>query len=46
MSLQGSCEEIIEPTKLEFNYNILFIEYESFLCGFDINESFDDGFCA
>jgi len=35
----------IEPTKLEFNDDILSIEYESFACGFHDNGSFDEGFC-
>ena len=34
---QESCEEEATPTKLEFNDDILSIEYESFSCGFDVN---------
>jgi len=33
--------EVIEPTILEYNDDILYVEYELFSCGFDINESFD-----
>ena len=43
---QGTCEEKIEPTILEFNDDILSVEYKSFACGFDDNESFDEGFYA
>ena len=42
---QQSCEEVVEPINLEYDENILCVEYESFACGFDINESFDKGFC-
>ena len=38
--------EVIECTKLEFNDTILFVKYESFSSGFDIDESFNEGFCA
>jgi len=44
--LQETCVEVIEPTNLEFNDDILSIEYESFLCEFDDNESFDESFCT
>jgi len=44
--LQEICVEVIEPTKLEFNDDNLSIEYESFSCEFDGNESFDEGFYA
>jgi len=33
------------PTTLEFNDDILSVEYESFSCGLDVNESFDGSFC-
>ena len=46
ISLHEPCAEVIEPTKLEFNNDILSIEYESFACEFDDNESFDEGFYA
>jgi len=46
MSLQESCEEVIEPTILDFDDDILFVEFESFSCGFDIDEGFDEGFCV
>jgi len=46
MSLQESCEEVIEPTKLELHDDILSIEYESFSCGFDVNASLDVDMCA
>ena len=46
MSLHESYEEVIEPTILDFDDDILLVEYESFSCGFDINESFDEGLCA
>ena len=39
--LQETCAEVIEPTKLEFNNDILSVEYESFLCGFDVNVGLD-----
>ena len=38
---QESCEEEVEPTNLEFNDDILSIEYESFLYGFDVNVGLD-----
>ena len=31
---------------MDFDDDILFVDYESFSCGFDIDESFDEGFCA
>ena len=43
---QETCEEKIEPTILEFDDDVLFIEYESFLCGFDINVCLDVDLCA
>jgi len=42
--LQESCEEEDEPTNLEFNNDILSIEYDSFSHGFEINKSLDEGF--
>jgi len=39
--LQETCAEVIEPTKLEFNNYILSVEYESFLCGLDVNVGLD-----
>ena len=35
--LQDSCEQKVEPTNLPFDDDIRPIEYESFLCGFDVN---------
>jgi len=43
---QESCEEQVEPTNLGFDGDILSVEYESFSCGFDANESLDEGFCV
>jgi len=39
-------EKEVESTNLEFDDHILFVEYEYFSWGFDINESFDEGFCV
>jgi len=44
--LEETCVEVIKPTKLKFNDVILSMKYESFSCGFDINDSFDEGFCV
>ena len=44
--LQEIIMEIIEPTSLKFGNDILSIEYESFSCGFDINEGLNEGFCV
>jgi len=44
--LQESCEEKVEPTNFQIDDDILSVEYESFLCGFDVDESVDEGFCA
>ena len=41
---QESCEEEVEPTNLEFNIDILSVEYEYFSCGFDITTSLDKSF--
>jgi len=41
---QESSEKEDEPTNLKFDDDILSIEYQSFSCGFDINESLDEGF--
>jgi len=35
--LRETSAELIEPTKLEFNDDTLFVKYESFSCGFDVN---------
>ena len=35
---------VVAPTKLEFNDDILYVEYESFSSGFDINKSLDKVF--
>ena len=43
---QESHEKDIEPTILDFDDDILYVEYESFSCGFDLDESSDEGFCA
>jgi len=44
--LQRQCEETLEPTRLEFSDDILFIEYEYFSCGFDVNVGLDIDLCA
>jgi len=36
----------LEPTILDFDDDILSIEYESFSCGFDVNVSLDVDLCA
>jgi len=41
-----SCAEEATLTKLEFNDDILSIEYESFSCGFDVNVGLDVNLCA
>ena len=41
-----TCEEKIEPTILDFDDDVLSIENESFLCGFDVNVSLDVDLCA
>jgi len=43
---QESREKDIEPSILDFDDDILSIEYESFSCGFDITTSLDEGFCV
>ena len=40
------CEKEVEPNNLEYDDDILSVEYESFSCGFDINEGLDEGFCV
>ena len=42
MSLQETCMEVIEPTKLEFNDE--FADNKSFSCEFADNKSFDEHF--
>jgi len=44
--LQRHCEETLEPTRLKFIDDILFIEYEYFSCGFDVNVGLDVDLCA
>lgn len=44
--VQESCEEEVEPTILEFNDDILSVEYESFSCGFNFDDNFDEDFCV
>ena len=39
-------KEVLEPTKLEFNDDILSIEYESFSCVLDVNVGLDVDLCA
>jgi len=39
--LQESCDEVLEPTILEFIDDILYIEYESFSCRFDVTVGLD-----
>ena len=43
-----SCEEDVEPTAFEFNDDILYAEYESFLYGLDldVNVGLDVDLCA
>jgi len=43
---QESCEEEVTPTKLEFNDDILSIEYEYFSYGFNVNVALDVNLCA
>ena len=43
---QESCEEKVKLTTLEFNDDILSVEYESFSCEFNFDENFDEGFCV
>jgi len=43
---QETCEEKIKPTILDFDDNILSVEYESFLCGFDVNVSLNVDLCV
>jgi len=38
------CDEVTKPTILDFDNDILYAEYESFSCGFDVNEGLDVGF--
>jgi len=38
---QESCNEVTKPTILDFDDDILSIEYESFSCGVDVNVSLD-----
>jgi len=38
--------EVIEPTTLKFNNDILSIEYEYFLCGFDVNVGLNENLCV
>ena len=45
IGVQESCEEEVESTSLEFNDDIISVEYESFSCELVINESLDKGFC-
>ena len=42
--LQKSCEGVVEPPNLEFDDDILSVEYESFACGLNENESLNVGF--
>jgi len=42
--LQESCQELVEPTNLDLDDAILYVEYESFSCEFDINKSLDECF--
>jgi len=39
--LQESCKEEVEPTNLEYDDDILHVEYESFSYGLDANEDLD-----
>ena len=44
--LQETIVDVIEPTTLKSNDDILSIEYESFSYGFDVNMSLDVDLCA
>jgi len=46
ISLQEPCEEGIEPTNLDFDDDILIMEYKSFSYGFDVNVSLDVDLCV
>ena len=37
---------MVEPINLEFDDDILCVEYESFSCGLDENKGLDIGFCV
>jgi len=43
---QELCDEVIEPTILDFDDDILSIENESFSCRFDVNVSLDVDLCT
>jgi len=43
---QESREEQMEPTNVEFNDDILSMEYEAFLCEFDVNVGLDVDLCV
>ena len=38
--------EVLAPTTLKFDDDLVSIEYESFLCGFDVNVGLDVDLCA
>jgi len=38
------CDEVTEPTILDFDDDILYVQYECFSCGFDVTEGLDVGF--
>lgn len=41
--LQESCEYVSKSTDLDFDDDILLVEYESFSCRFDVNVGLDEG---
>ena len=46
MPLQEPCEEEVEPTNLECDDDVLFVEYESCSCGLDVNMGFAVDLCV
>jgi len=43
---QELCNEVTESTILDFDDDILFVEYEDFSCGFDVNVILHVDLCA
>ena len=41
---QELCDDVTEPTILDFDDDILYAEYQSFSCGFDVIKGLDVGF--
>jgi len=44
--LRETCEAVVEPTNLEFDHYILYVEYESFSYGLDESEGLDAADCV